>query len=373
VKVLLWMALVALCLPAPMAAQAPASPSSYSSASSRSSSRVIQCGTDSRRRVLCAAGGEVASAKLVRELSSSRCGPAGSWGWTSDALWADNGCRGEFSVNYRSASDSAATRRISCGTVTSRRDECSARGVVDSVRLMKQSFFSRCREGSNWGHGDTLIWAGNGCRGEFEVKYRRAAPAPQPKPVIRTISCGRTNGELHTCTIDGYVDTVRLVRERSENTCRQKLNWDYARTFVWAKSGCRGVFEVTYRDSLPTTGTRRLTCGSGSAIQVQCSTEGQVSRVTVVRNLGTGECREGDNWRHSGTEIVAGNGCRAEFEVTYGRDTTPGMRPVTPPSRVISCGNASGSAMSCNAFGTVATVRLQRDRSGTGRCGTSGS
>ena len=30
------------------------------------------------------------------------------------------------------------------------------------------------------------------------------------------------------------------------------------------------------------------------------------------------------------------------------------------------------AAMSCNAFGTVATVRLQRDRS-AGRCGQSGS
>jgi hypothetical protein len=48
------------------------------------------------------------------------------------------------------------------------------------------------------------------------------------------------------------------------------------------------------------------------------------------------------------------------------------MRPTAPPARVISCGNTSGSAMSCNAFGPVATVRLQRDRSG-GRCDQMGS
>ena len=62
-----------------------------------------------------------------------------------------------------------------------------------------------------------------------------------------------------------------------------------------------------------------------------------------------------------------------ELEVTYGRDTTPAMRPAQASTRTIICGNESGSAMSCNAFGTVATVRLQRDRSGSGRCATTGS
>ena len=445
-KVSLWMVLAALALPTfPAAAQ-----TASTSTSSTPSSRVVQCGTESSQRVLCAAGGEITSARLVRDLSSGKCGPAGSWGWTSNAVWADNGCRGDFSVSYRAAADSA-TRRITCGTFSSRRDECSASGVVDTVRLVEQSFFSRCRQGSNWGYGDTLVWAGNGCRGEFEVTYRRATPEPQPapaKPLTRTVTCGKSSGELHTCTVTGYVDTVRLVRDLSGNTCRQKENWDYARTFVWAKSGCRGLFEVTvrdtlsgapapgrntrtivcgsysneqvtcrtegyatevrltrdytgtrclehtnwghtdafiwtkqgcrgdfevtYRDSLPATGAKRITCGSASAVRVQCSTGGPASRVRVVRDVGSSPCREGDNWKHNTTTILAGNGCRAEFEVTFGRDTTPGMQPVAPSTRTVSCGSASGTAMSCNAFGTVATVRLQRDRS-DGRCGTSGS
>ena len=111
-KASLWMVLAALALLAlPVAAQT-ASTSSYSSRTSR----VVQCATDSDRRVLCAAGGEVASARLVRDLSSGKCGSAGSWGWTGNALWADNGCRGDFSVRYRSAADTV-TRRISCGTL----------------------------------------------------------------------------------------------------------------------------------------------------------------------------------------------------------------------------------------------------------------
>jgi hypothetical protein len=364
------MVLATLCLPAlPVAAQT-GSPASYPAPRSR----FLQCGTDSSQRLLCAAQGEIASARLVRDLSSGKCGPAGSWGWTRNALWADNGCRGDFSVTYRSASDTA-TRRIRCGTLSSRRDECSAHGVVDSVRLVKRSFFSRCEQGSNWGYGDTLVWAGNGCRGEFEVTYRRAAPAPRPDsvtPVTRIITCGSYSRDHVTCRTKGYATEARLQHDYTGNRCRENTNWGHTDAFIWTNQGCRGDFEVTYRDSLPTPGTKRIMCGSASAMQVQCSTGGEVSRVTVVRNVGSSQCREGDNWRHSGTTIRAGNGCRAEFEVTYGRDTTPEMRPMAPSARVISCGNASGSAMSCNAFGTVATVRLQRDRSG-GRCGQTGS
>jgi hypothetical protein len=407
---------------------------------------VIECGTDSRQRSHCAAGGEVASAKLVHELSSRRCGPAGSWGWSDSTIWADNGCRGRFEVSYRRTADSAGTRRISCGSVTTRRYECSTGGRVDSVRLVRLSTFARCTQGKNWGHTDTLIWAGGGCRAEFAVFYRRTAAAPAPTPakvVLDTVSCGKTSGELHTCATEGPADTVRLVRNLSTTACRQKFNWDYARGFVWARGGCRGMFEVTYQDTLSAeTGTRRIvcgsysgtpvtcrtqgratdvrlvrdlattrcregsnwghtdstiwagkgcrgefevtyrrgtattrhvTCGSASALQVQCATGGQASQVKVVRNLGTSECRQGVNWKYTSTEIQAGSGCRAEFEVTLGGAITPGMRPTTPAAtKVVTCGNTSGAAMSCNAFGTVATVRLQRDRSG-GRCGQSGS
>ena len=428
-KTPLWMVLALLCLPGlPLTAQ----------------SREIECGTDSSQRVTCAAGGEVASARLVNDLSS-RCGPAGTWGWSGRTLWADNGCRGRFEVSYVGATDSALTRRITCGSITTRRYECSTEGRVDSVRLVKRSTFARCTQGTNWGYSDSLIWAGGGCRAEFAVFYRRAAAPPAAaKAVLDTVSCGKTSGELHTCATEGPVDTVRLVRDLSTTACRQKFNWDYARGFVWARSGCRGMFEVTYEDTVaadtatrriicgsysgtpvncrteghatevrlvqdlastrcregtnwghsdsliwadkgcrgefevtyrrtPPPGTRRITCGSASAIQVQCATGGMASQVKVVRNLGTSECRQGLNWKFTSSEILAVRGCRAEFEVTLGGAAAPGMKPTTPAAtKVVTCGNASGAAMSCNAFGTVATVRLQRDRSG-GRCGQSSS
>ncbi|HEY9506490.1 MAG TPA: DUF3011 domain-containing protein [Gemmatimonadales bacterium] len=365
-KLPLWMVVLALCLPATVSAQ--------TASAASASSRTIRCGSDSGRRVVCTAGGQVASARLARELSSSRCAAAGGWGWTSDAVWADNGCRGEFSVSYGAAVDSATTRRIECGTLSSRKQQCSAKGPVDSVRLVRRSFFSTCNKGSNWGYGDTLVWAGNGCKGVFEVTYRDTTPArPVPPPVAntRTVVCGSYSDTRVTCQTEGPATGVRLVRDYTGKRCREGASWGHTDAFIWTSRGCRGDFEITYRDGPPATGSRRITCGSGSSIQMQCSTQGHATRVGVVRDLGSSRCRQGDNWRYTASEIVAGNGCRAEFEVTYGKDSA-GMRPVAPPRRVISCGNTSGSAMSCNAFGTVATVRLQLDRS-NGRCGQSGS
>jgi hypothetical protein len=248
---------------------------------------------------------------------------------------------------------------------------------VDSVRLVDESFFARCRQGSNWGYRDSLIWAGGGCRAEFEVVYRRAAATPGParaEPVTRMLYCGRSSGGLYTCRIGGLLDTVRLVRQLGDTSCRQKYNWGYGRSYVWARSGCRGIFEVTYGDTLtgapPGTMPRRITCGSYSAAQVSCKTEGHAAEVRLVRDISGSRCREGSSWGHTETYIWTSRGCRGEFEVTFRSDTAPKMKPVTPAGRVVTCGNASGAAMSCNAFGTVATVRLQRDRSG-GRCGQS--
>ena len=73
--------------------------------------QVVECGTDSSQRVLCAAGGKVESAKLVRDLSSNRCGPAGTWGWTGNAVWTDNGCRGQFAVTLAGAASGADSAR----------------------------------------------------------------------------------------------------------------------------------------------------------------------------------------------------------------------------------------------------------------------
>ena len=102
----------------------------------------------------------------------------------------------------------------------------------------------RCREGRNWGSSDTLIWAGAGCRAIFEVSYRSAGPAS----ATRRISCGAAD-ELETaCKVGGSVTAVRLLRDLSGGRCGDGRNWGRNADFVWTTRGCRGEFEVTYRE-----------------------------------------------------------------------------------------------------------------------------
>ena len=324
---------------------------------------------------MCKTEGYATGVRLVREVGfGNRCRQESNWGNTDSVIWAGNGCRAEFEVTYRNTTaplpaPAPTTRRITCGTLSGTQVTCRTDGDATSVRMVRELSNNRCRQGSNWGNTDSFIWANRGCRGEFEVTYRAASHT-------RTITCGVRTGTQVQCPTGGYATGVRLVRELSSNRCRQGSNWGNTDSFIWANSGCRGEFEVTYQGAAPTTpGTRRITCGTTTNAQVHCNIGDSATNVRLVRDLSGNQCRQGYNWGHTGTRIWANRLCRAEFEVTYGSSPAPKPTPQpspTPTTKVISCGNASGSAMSCNAFGTVATVRLQRDRS-AGRCGQSQS
>jgi len=59
----------------------------------------------------------------------------------------------------------------------------------------------------------------------------------------RAITCSSDDGRRTYCDADTR-DGVRLVRQRSDASCRQGSTWGYDRRGIWVDRGCRADFEI---------------------------------------------------------------------------------------------------------------------------------
>ncbi len=63
--------------------------------------KTVRCESEDMNYRFCPADGTVRSARLVRQLSGSGCTETRTWGWKSDGVWVDKGCRAEFELVVR--------------------------------------------------------------------------------------------------------------------------------------------------------------------------------------------------------------------------------------------------------------------------------
>ena len=62
----------------------------------------LQCDSNNKRYNFCQVDvGAHGRARLVKQLSDTRCSEGYSWGWNRAGVWADHGCRGVFVVDRR--------------------------------------------------------------------------------------------------------------------------------------------------------------------------------------------------------------------------------------------------------------------------------
>lgn len=148
---------------------------------------------------------------------------------------------------------------------------------------------------------------------------------PPPYPGVggstRIILCGASGGGQVECRTNGYASSVRLVREQSNGICRQGYSWGYTDSFIWTNKGCRGEFEVNYRED-PVWGgggsamTRVISCGSDSG-DVSCNPFGEVASARLIREESYRRCRRGVTWGYTPDDLWTKDGCKGDFEVTY--------------------------------------------------------
>jgi hypothetical protein len=118
------------------------------------------------------------SVRLSWEKSTKKCKRNDTWGYTDIHVRARNGCEGEFEVSYGGGAvtlpgTGSNIRTVSCGNVAGPQVECRTGGYATAVRVVRDRGPTRCRQGENWGHPDSFIWANRGCVGLSEVTYRR--------------------------------------------------------------------------------------------------------------------------------------------------------------------------------------------------------
>jgi ketosteroid isomerase-like protein len=67
----------------------------------RAVTQTLRCESNDEGYKFCAADGSVRRARMVRQVSGSPCTETKTWGWKSDGVWVDKGCRAEFEVVMR--------------------------------------------------------------------------------------------------------------------------------------------------------------------------------------------------------------------------------------------------------------------------------
>ena len=217
--------------------------------SPRSSAQTISCSSDDGHRHYCPADTR-GGVHMLKQRSDSPCNQGYSWGFDRGGVWVDRGCRADFAIDsyqYRGpAPGSAGT--ISCSSDDGHRHYCTA-DSGGRVRLVQQRSESPCREGYSWGSDGRGIWVDHGCRADFAVEGGRGDhDRDWDRNGYRggqdqVISCSSDDMHRHYCQAETR-GGVRLLKQRSDSSCRQGYSWGYDRRGIWVDHGCRADFQV---------------------------------------------------------------------------------------------------------------------------------
>lgn len=178
--------------------------------------------------------------------------------------------------------------------------------VGNGVELVRQLSEQNCIRETSWGVEGGAVWVSHNCRAEFA---KRQASSRKSRRVVRCESRGR----VESCPVVLRGAPVRLLRQQSVLPCREGRTWGYDRNEIWVSRGCQGVFEVGAEDGSGFVQTpRKVVCESKSNLRRECGVSVE-RRVTLVEQLSSAACREGETWGWDRNGIWVDKGCRGEF------------------------------------------------------------
>ena len=136
----------------------------------------VVCESSDGRRNRCAAD-TLGQITLGRQFTgANKCFEGRTWGYDSNAIWVDRGCRAEFLIadnggTGRDRGASQAMQTVVCESESSKRTYCKADARF-GVKLMREISGNNCVVNQTWGSDGKGVWVSNGCRAEFALKTR---------------------------------------------------------------------------------------------------------------------------------------------------------------------------------------------------------
>jgi Protein of unknown function (DUF3011) len=197
----------------------------------------ITCSSNNGYRNYCNADTS-GGVRLTLQLGGPPCNQGSTWGYDKRGIWVDRGCRAEFELLRYNGGNGNGKNRITCSSNDGRRNFCNV-DTRGGVLLTRQLSSAPCNQNSTWGYDRNGIWVDRGCRAEFATGNTGGGGNNR-----KTITCNSNDGKRHWCSADTQRYGARLVRQISNQPCRQGDTWGMEPGSVWVDRGCRAEFEV---------------------------------------------------------------------------------------------------------------------------------
>ena len=185
---------------------------------------------------------------------------------------------------------------VRCESKDSRRETCDT-SWPGQTRLSRQLSDTACVQGRTWGATAGKVWVEKGCRAEFAPMYAG-----------KEVKCESSDGRRKTCGNDLY-GNADLIRQLSDNACREGTTWGLRGGAIWVDKGCRGVFRVGESG-----GRYSTTCGSENGRRQTCTWDRSRGKPVLLEKLSKSACVEGRSWGYDKKQgLWVDEGCRGRF------------------------------------------------------------
>lgn len=136
------------------------------------------------------------------------------------------------------------------------------------------------------------------------------------RPRTMRVECSSIEVPFRTCPTYS-VGHVTLGRQFSHTRCLRDVTWGATGdgSLIWVKDGCRGRFLVDRGRPFAKPLDKPVACTSRDWAYQHCLTPTWGHYISVEKQLGTTECKHGENWGFDWNGIWVNGNCSAEFAV----------------------------------------------------------